>query len=298
MPWVRLDEQFPDHPKVVQAGPLAGWLHVCGLAYCNRLLTDGFVPAGQVPKLADFDGIWTEPDGAAVQICIDPFDLVKQLEAAGMWKRVTNGYLIHDYNDYQPTKATVMAERKAKADAGRKGGLASAARRGDHTNGTSGAQGQAPAQAGAQAGACDVLPTDWQAESKPDPTRPGSDLEFQTRAHTSSKSLVLVPDLPSPPAPAARGRRIPDDFSVTSEMVTWAVRETPNVVLRTETAKFCDYWEAESGQRASKRDWTKAWQVWMRKAEERAPRVRNGPSTIASRSEDAMRSFLAAGEGA
>lgn len=297
MPWVRLDEQFPDHPKVQVVGPLASWLHVCGLAYCNRLLTDGFIPTNKVGTLADFSEVWDNPDGAA-DFGVDPYRLADKLCEARMWKKVTGGYLIHDYTDYQPTRANVMAERKAKQDAGRKGGMASAARRGEQNGTTSEADGQADAEAGAQAGACDVLPTDRQAESKPDPTRPGSDLELQTRAHKSANALALVPFLPSPTAPAARGRTIPDDFSVTAEMRTWAARETPNVNVSTETAKFCDYWASEAGQRARKRNWTKAWQVWMRKAEERAPRARPASSTIASRSEDAMLSWLAAGEGA
>jgi len=36
MAWVRLDDGFPDHPKALQAGPLACWLYVCGIAYANR----------------------------------------------------------------------------------------------------------------------------------------------------------------------------------------------------------------------------------------------------------------------
>ena len=55
MVWVKLDDQFTENPKVVQAGPLASWLHVCGLVYCSRNLTDGFIPAMMVPRLTNFD---------------------------------------------------------------------------------------------------------------------------------------------------------------------------------------------------------------------------------------------------
>src|SRR3990167_2964612 len=51
MAWVRLDEEFPDHPKIVSAGPLAAWLYVAGLCYCNRLLTNGFIPEDQISRL-------------------------------------------------------------------------------------------------------------------------------------------------------------------------------------------------------------------------------------------------------
>ena len=45
MSWIKIDDQFADHPKVLQAGPLASWLYVCGLTYSGRYLTDGWVPS-------------------------------------------------------------------------------------------------------------------------------------------------------------------------------------------------------------------------------------------------------------
>ena len=45
--------------------------------------------------------------------------------------------------------------------------------------------------------------------------------------------------------------------------------------VRAESEKFRDYWTAESGQRARKRDWNAAFRVWLRKAAEyvgRSPR--------------------------
>lgn len=98
MPWVRLDDTFPEHPKVEQVGPLAGWLHVCALCYCNRNLTDGFIPAARVPKLADIP---------------KPSTHVRQLIRAGMWLETEGGYQIHDFLKYQPSKAKVEAEREA-----------------------------------------------------------------------------------------------------------------------------------------------------------------------------------------
>lgn len=121
MPWVRLDEQFPDHPKVAIAGPLASWLHVCALAYCNRLLTDGFVPTSQVGKLADYSEI--DPGEGYP---INPIDLANRLVEVGMWEKATGGYLIHDFHDFQPSKAEVLATRRTREAAGKAGGLASA----------------------------------------------------------------------------------------------------------------------------------------------------------------------------
>lgn len=68
-----------------------------------------------------------------------------------------------------------------------------------------------------------------------------------------------------------RGARIPDNFTVTPEMVAWHQENTPAVDGRRETAKFLDHWTAASGANAVKRDWTAAWRNWMRKAAEWAP---------------------------
>lgn len=107
MPWVKLDDNFPDHPKITQAGPLAGWLFVCGLAYCNRLLTDGYIPAGQVRKLADVD---------------DPLALAGRLVDAGLWEVADGGYRVHDYLDYQPSREKAQSISEVRAQVGRKGG--------------------------------------------------------------------------------------------------------------------------------------------------------------------------------
>lgn len=98
MSWVKLDDQFTDHPKIAQAGALAGWLYVCGLTYSARYLTDGFVPAAQVRRLADVDNAET---------------LAARLVAAGLWEPAPGGYQIHDYLDYQPSGEAVRKERAA-----------------------------------------------------------------------------------------------------------------------------------------------------------------------------------------
>jgi hypothetical protein len=103
MPWVRIDDQFPDHPKVVAAGQAAAWLYVTGLCYCNRMLTDGFIPADQVARLV--------PYGAK---------LAPKLVEVGLWTVTTRqdaeGYDVHDYHEYQPTREQVLAERHKNAE--------------------------------------------------------------------------------------------------------------------------------------------------------------------------------------
>ena len=116
MPWVRIDEEFPDHPKVVGAGPLGIAMQVAALCYSNRHLTDGFVPRSAARRLIDLDGLPVTPD-----------DVIGALLTVGMWTRADGGYRIHDYDKYQFSRDEVEARRQAEHDAKAAGGRARAA---------------------------------------------------------------------------------------------------------------------------------------------------------------------------
>lgn len=101
MVWAKLDDGFPDHPKVLAAGPLAAWLYVCGLAYAARLLTDGFIPTVQVGRLAALQGAE---------------DLAGRLVSVGLWERVDGGYRVHDYLDWNTPASHIKRDRAAAAE--------------------------------------------------------------------------------------------------------------------------------------------------------------------------------------
>ena len=102
MSWVKIDDQFSEHPKVMQAGPLASWLYVRSLCYTAKYLTDGFIPQSSAEQLAMFAG--SSPE------------LLEKLVECSLWERRNGGYQIHDYLDYNPTGAQVKAERAAAAE--------------------------------------------------------------------------------------------------------------------------------------------------------------------------------------
>ena len=125
MTWVRLDENFAEHPKVARAGPLGIAMHVAALCYCNRHLTDGFIPKEIVRTLLDFTGLGMRMwDGDMVGGGHDAewSLVVDDLVEAGLWEPVDDGWVIHDYHDYQPSKEHVQAVRKERQAAGRKSG--------------------------------------------------------------------------------------------------------------------------------------------------------------------------------
>ena len=104
MPWIRFEDTFPEHPKLLKVGPRAAWLHVRAIGYCSRLLTDGLLPVEAIKPLG----------GTPL--------LVERLVAARLWHKNGDGWLINDYLKYQPSKAQVLELREKRADAGRKGG--------------------------------------------------------------------------------------------------------------------------------------------------------------------------------
>ncbi len=82
---------------------------------------------------------------------------------------------------------------------------------------------------------------------------------------------------PLEPAPTKRGRRIPDDFTVTPEMVAWARDNCPQVDGRVETEKFVNHWHAKTGRDATKLDWPATWRNWMLNARDRYGPARASP---------------------
>jgi len=148
MTWVRLDDHFDEHPKMARVGPLGIALWTVGLAYCNRNLTDGFIPWAVAQHLLNWEFLG-KPDANgrrkrySIDVScgmmgedVDSAFVIDLLVDAGLWEVRDEGYYIHDYPDYQPLKAEIEEMKDAKRRAGQAGGQASAQ-----------ARGQAPAQA-------------------------------------------------------------------------------------------------------------------------------------------------------
>ncbi len=112
MPWVRFEDTFYDHPKVLAASLQAVGLHVTAICYSNARLTDGRISRPILRALR----------GTA--------KLAAELVSVGLWEASEDGWRIHDFLDYNPSRDVTVAHRarvsEDRARAGQLGGIASA----------------------------------------------------------------------------------------------------------------------------------------------------------------------------
>lgn len=197
-------------------------------------------------------------DGFVDDDVVQSLGTVKQaarLVNSGLWMRVEGGFQFHEYHadGRNPTRAEVLAKRLR--DAERK-----AKQRAKIPADPDVAQLNGASPSGTPGGVTGGVPLGVQ-DSPPLPSLK------EDKKKTSSSS------------PRTRGTRIPEDFTVSPEMVDWARAKTPTVDGRRETEKFINYWQAASGQKAVKRDWAATWRNWMLTAAERAPTARASPQS-------------------
>lgn len=125
MPWVKVDDEFLDNHKVLIAGPLPAYLYLAGLIWTNHARKDGWIPDYQLRRLVDWNGISAPHPDTGEVVQVDPAALAKKLVDVGLWRRVDDGFEIHDYSKYQPQSDEAFAKRKEisakRSEAGKKG---------------------------------------------------------------------------------------------------------------------------------------------------------------------------------
>lgn len=111
MSWVKLDDGFWNHPKVLTLSDGAFRLYVRSLSYAGRYLTDGELRPSVVRLL-----------GAKTRH-------IAELVGENLWEDGQSGYVIHDFLEYNPSRDEVDAERDKTAEQRRRAGVASGAAR-------------------------------------------------------------------------------------------------------------------------------------------------------------------------
>lgn len=113
MTWVRVDDAFSEHPKVLAAGPYGLAVFVRSLCWASRNLTDGLIPAA-VARSFLFD---IPAEDATIA----------RLVALRLWDEQSDGYVVHDYLVFNPSRAKVEADREARRATSEAGGKVRAA---------------------------------------------------------------------------------------------------------------------------------------------------------------------------
>lgn len=102
MRYARIEENAMDSPKFIAINAAAWRLWCEGSTYCQKHLTDGFIPSSALRGFRYFS------QGALKQLC--------EALAPGkgpLWHRVEGGIQVHDYLDWNDPREKVLANRKA-----------------------------------------------------------------------------------------------------------------------------------------------------------------------------------------
>jgi len=97
MTWIKIDDGFADHPKVLKVGVNGIALQIRALCYCSRQLTDGVIPMDVLALLC-----------TGIKDCER---VVKAMVDAKIWKEIDGGYLVHDFLAYNPSRADTKKRR-------------------------------------------------------------------------------------------------------------------------------------------------------------------------------------------
>jgi hypothetical protein len=286
MPWVKLDDRFPSHRKVALLSDRAFRLHVSAICWSAENLTDGRIGDRELPLVAHIRGIKAT---------------AKQLEEAGVWDRTDDGWMIHDYLDYNPSREQVLLERKKNAERqerwrqrkngkptppngssnGRSNGVTrggemqpddTTATRQQHDGDTNATWNEAVSEEESQVSAIRNGVTNGA------PTRPVPEPLSMAEVEETSTSRGVVTRDALAPSPIDV-----DGFELTDAMRGWALRTFgPGLDLDYETAQFLDHFRANGSRRPN---WPTEWQKWIRRsakfASERANRPQNASNVIA-----------------
>jgi hypothetical protein len=91
----RLDTGWFSHPKMMALGLMGMGLHAWSISYCDANLTDGFIPEGAVPR--------------SLAGCSQA---LRVLVETGCWQPVPGGYRLHDFLEYNRSRAEVEAAKR------------------------------------------------------------------------------------------------------------------------------------------------------------------------------------------
>lgn len=104
--WIRIDDGFATHPKILKAGITALGLQIRAICYASQNKTDGFIPLEAVPFLT---------------VGLEPKDWAAHMLHHGLWDAAENGFQVHDYLEWNMSKEQYDSMKESLSRAGKKG---------------------------------------------------------------------------------------------------------------------------------------------------------------------------------
>lgn len=244
MPWFRVDDNLGFHHKVIAAGNPAMGLWVRAGSVSASQLTDGFVADHMVTSL-----------GTVAQ--------AKRLVDVGLWSRVKGGYTFHEWEERQPRRVDVEAERAAAKER-----MRAARERKRRAAQDTPTQVSNPRSEDVRANTSRSSGEVRDVFGDPDPSLPDPSLPDPPKDSS-------VADAPSQKKSPSRATRRPDDFRPSQAHIDLAGER--GVDLREEWSKFCDWCDANG---KTYKDWPAALRNWIRNARPTRQAAGDQPSNV------------------
>ena len=265
--WVKLSQDFPQHPKTMSVSIPARWLFVEMLCYCSRFLTDGEIPADAAKAIVMPIAIETVlpkamPEAVreamlkAMPNAMRDFDtvangLINELISNDKDKpsltRTETGFKINNYLEYQTSKNDILARQE-------RGRKMAQARWGKKNNAKSNA----------------VSNTQGNAKSN---------TEEEIEKDISKEKIYKKETEPPPAKTRKRAVPLPADWKPNPTHARIALER--GIDLEAQAEKFRDYARAHG---KTYRDWDAGFRNWLRsdytKPENLSPRYRNQEEQI------------------
>ena len=269
--WVKLSQDFPQHPKTVSVSIPARWLFVEMLCYCSRFLTDGEIPADAAKAITMPIAIETAlpkglPEAAreamlqAMPAAMLDFgtlanDLINELVSNDPTKpsitKTETGFKINNYLEYQTSKNDILARQEH----GRK---MARARWGKKNN--------------AKSNAASITKSNAQGNAK-------SNTEEEEEKDISKEKIYKKESEPLPAKKRKRAVPLPADWKPNPTHARIALGR--GIDLEAQAEKFRDYARAHG---KAYRDWDAGFRNWLRsdytKPENPSPRYRTQEDQI------------------
>ncbi|WTC56875.1 hypothetical protein OH715_17015 [Streptomyces cellulosae] len=279
MAWFALDDGFDSHPKVRKAGNAAVGLFVRLGVHATKHLTEGHLDgdivrdygtAATIRKLLTV-GMLHEP-GHGCPRCPQP---------------AADGYYIHDYLDYNKSRAQIEAAREAARKRQQRGRDTARANR-------NGRDSERILNSNSRENDASLTPNSHQNAPLFDDSTTGQSDTSRRDTHEGATGV------PSPPLPSqnydvadvgegSTGSRPADvdhlppidaaNFALTDGMRRWAHRDgyASLIDIDHSTAQFVSHYRSTGARRKS---WPDAWQKWIRDDAQRAAQRAHRPGNV------------------